>query len=394
MRKFYDMAASDTEQVAAPEPSPTSNIAAIMAKEGVKSSGTESDAAPVVLRNQSTEAKAVSPVEPAKEKAVANDDKPVSQEEADVPQQQTAEELLADWKDAIKDREPEEVLEALGFDKSALDILKEFSELDPKVLGFIKTWKDSGDVKGYLDEVAKDYSKMPAEDVMRHQLRLEYPKASEAQLDILYKKEVVDKYNLNSYDEEEQNEGRLLLEAKAEKFRDVLVQAQQEKLLPNAPDRSAEQGAEEQKLAEFSQTIVREFNEDPYTKEVLTKNAITIGEGNDKFVFPVDSKAVTELVLNGDTTGELMFEKVKRNGEETFVPKSKHQLLVATVNKYGEKFITELAKHYKSLGSKAAIEPIDNARPMESRNASASDEAPKTLAEAMAKFGKLNSGGW
>ena len=89
-----------------------------------------------------------------------------------------------------------------------------------------------------------------------------------------------------------------------------------------------------------------------------------------------------------------MFEKVTRNGQETFVPKSQHQLLVATVNKYGEKFITELAKHYKSLGSKAAIEPLENARPTEMRNTSSAAPEPTTLAGAMAKYGRFNSGGW
>ena len=136
------------------------------------------------------------------------------------------------------------------------------------------------------------------------------------------------------------------------------------------------------------------MNFSPYTKEVLSKNAITIGEGADKFSFPIDSKAVTDLVLNGDTTGELMFEKVNKDGQEVFLPKTQHQLLVATVNKYGEKFITELAKHYKSLGSKAAIEPIDNARPTGQKQTSTAGEEPKTVAGAMAKYGRLNSGGW
>jgi len=236
---------------------------------------------------------------------------------------------------------------------------------------------------------------MPAEDVMRHQLRAEYPKASEAQLDILYKKEIVEKYGLNSYDEDEVNEGRLLLEAKAEKYRDDLVRQQQDRLIPQAPDKTEAMLQEEQRLATISQNIVKDFNENPYTKEVLSKNAITIGEGADKFSFPIDAKEITDLVLNGDKTGELMFEiKKGANGEESYVPKTQHQLLVATVNKYGEKFITELAKHYKSLGGRAAIDPIDNAKPRETRTPSSSNEEPKTIAGAMAKYGRVSSGGY
>ena len=294
----------------------------------------------------------------------------------------------------IKNQQPDEVLRALGFDEKAVSFIKDLKEVDPRMVGFLNTWKENGNVNEYLNELSKDYSTMPPEDVMRHQLRLEYPKASEAQLDILYKKEIVEKYNLNSYDEDEANEGRLLLEAKAEKYRDELAKMHQEKLIPTAPDRSEAERAEEQRIAEFSKFVVNEFNENPYTKEVIKNNAIVIGEGNDKFVFPIDSKAIVDLVLNGDTSGELMFDKVNKNGQETYVPKAQHQLLIATVNKYGDKFFTELAKHYKSLGSKAAIDPIENAKPVGSRVPSSSDEDPKTVAGAMAKFGRFNSGGW
>ena len=139
--------------------------------------------------------------------------------------------------------------------------------------------------------------------------------------------------------------------------------------------------------------IVSDFNNNPYTKEVLSKNAITIGKGDDKFSFQIDAAEVANIALYGDTN--LMFDKqVDSNGQEIYTPKSEHQLLVATVNKYGERFITELAKHYKSLGSKAAIEPLENAKPSENRNSSTASAEPTTVSGAMAKYGRLNSGGW
>ena len=70
---------------------------------------------------------------------------------------------------------------------------------------------------------------------MRHQLRREFPKASPQQLDALYKREVIKAYSLDSVDEEELEEGRALLEAKADKFRDQFTQDQQSKLLPAPP---------------------------------------------------------------------------------------------------------------------------------------------------------------
>ena len=405
-KKFYDMEASDvmssgeTDAPAAESaPSEAMSIAAIMAKEGVKSSsdGTESNLVRINRDGswESESGKAESPVAPTKDEAksepVSESSKPAEIEvEVPEPQKEEVSNTKESWQSTIKGQQPEDVLKALGFDDKTVSFIKELKDVDPKMVNFLNTWKEKGNVTEYLNEVAKDYSQMPAEDVMRHQLREEYPKASEAQLDVLYKKEIVEKYNLNSYDEDEAAEGKLLLDAKADKYRDNLVQSQKERLLPE-PKENESNKFEEQRRMEVAQGIVKEFNDNPYTKEVIAKNSITIGEGADKFSFPIDSKAVTDLVINGDANGELMFDKkTNANGEEVYIPKAQHQLLVATVNKYGEKFITELAKHYKSLGGKAAIEPIDNARPVETRNTSNASPEPTSIVGAMAKYGKLN----
>lgn len=401
IKKFYDIEA--TESGASNETTsaaPTESIAAIMAREGVKSGLSEEVAMPPRLNNGTFKASSVkeeSPVEPTKEESKSEKEERVSaREEAEVPEPQKEEEskTQSSWQETIKSQRPDEVLKALGFDEKAISFINELKDVDPKMVSFLNSWKSGVDVKEYFNELSKDFATMPSEDVMRHQLRLDYPKATEAQLEVLYKKEVADKYNLNSYDEDEQNEGKLLLDAKADKYRDDLVRMQEEKLLPKAPDNSEEIRAEQERLNEISQNLIKEFNENPYTKEVLSKNAITIGDGNDKFTFQIDAKEVADLVINGDKTGDLMFEKVTKNGQESFVPRTQHQLLVATVNKYGEKFITELAKHYKSLGGKAAIDPIENARPKESRLGSNATAEPTSLAGAMAKYGRLNSGGW
>lgn len=380
------------------------SIAELMARHGTKSIGSDENIPePISVSKQNSKEAEVeddSPVAPTKEetKAEADHDKAKGEQQAEIPEQiEKDSDKVQDWQTTIKNQQPDEVLKALGFDSKVAEFLKELKDVDPKVVGLLNHYKNGGDLKEYLNEVSKDFSSMAAEDVMRHQLRLDYPKATDAQLEALYKKEIVEKYNLNSYDEDEQNEGKLLLEAKADKYREDLAKMQADKIIPAFDNSKAEQErlAQEKANEEYSKMIVNSFNENPYTKEVLSKNAITIGEGDDKFSFPVDAKEVADIALYGDKTGELMFEKTKdSNGQEIYTPKSQHQLLVATVNKYGEKFITELAKHYKSLGSKAAIAPIDNARPVENRNASSASPEPTTLAGAMAKYGKINSGGW
>ena len=411
-KKFYDMEASDVasgspEQTTTEAPSSSSSgqssIAEMMAKHGTKSNSNEADIMPVSINKKTSDEevdKEDSPVVPTKEEAKSETkSEKESNQEPPVPEPQIEEEQkVQDWQDSIKNQQPEDVLKALGFDSKTAEFIKGLQEIDPKMISFLDHWKSGGNLKEYLDEASKDFSSMPPEDVMRHQLRLDYPKANEAQLEVLYKKEIAEKYNLNSYDEDEVNEGKLLLEAKADKYRDELVKAQESKLLPSAPSKEVATEADQAKAKEaeeWGKRIVGEFNNNPYTKEVLSKNAITIGEGDDKFSFPVDATEVADIALYGDKTGNLMFDIQKdANGQDVYTPKAEHQLLVATVNKYGSKFITELAKHYKSLGSKAAIDPIDNARPVESRNTSSASAEPTTVSGAMAKYGRLNSGGW
>ena len=78
---------------------------------------------------------------------------------------------LADWKNIVKNQQPDEIFKELGFDSSVANFMKELKEVDPKMVGFFEYWKNGGNLKEYFEESSKDFSTMPAEDVMRHQDR-------------------------------------------------------------------------------------------------------------------------------------------------------------------------------------------------------------------------------
>lgn len=402
IKKFYDMDAPDSSgnSQATPEPQPVNSIAEAMARYGVKSDS-EGNTRSIQLNSGSSESdrqEPASPVAPTKESSSSAhseyDNPSSSQSEPAYEQKDSKAYNDYDLNTVLSKESPEAILKALGFDEKAASFVSELKELDPKLIGLVETWKQGGDLKSYLDEASKDFSAMSSEDVMRHQLRLEYPKATEAQLDVLFKKEIVEKYNLNSYDEDEQNEGKLLLDAKADKYREQLAEMQRNKLIPESSSYSEQQQAQQKAIMEYTNSVIQNFTDNQYTRDVMSNNAITIGEGADKFVFPVDAKELTNLIIHGDEEGDLMFEKKQgEDGKMQLVPKAEHQFLVAAINKYGNKFFTELAKHYKSLGSKAAIDPIDNARPVEARMTSSSSPEPTSIVGAMAKYGRLNSGG-
>lgn len=396
IRKFYDTAAPIVAG-AADRPS----IAALMAKEGVKSDN--GAAMPLVNKTEVKEEpiKDVTPTPAATANEVKSSEpakpelpKPSEEQKQVEPQKEITPAKVPTWQETIKSQQPDEVLKALGLDDKVVGLSKKIAE-NPKMAAFFQHWEDNkGDVTKYLQELTTDYKTMPPEEVMRHQLRVENPKATPKQLDILYKNEVIKAYKLDSEDDEEREEGRQLMELKAEKHRDTFMAAQDNYLLPKpqeqkapTPDTQAE--AAKQELEDYKVSV----NDDPYTKDIFSTNKFPIGDGEDKFLFPVEPQSVTAQLFDKEKWAKSMFKvQVQPDGTERYVPDIKKQMLLGLVAEYGEKVFTEHAKHFKSLGGKKVIEPMDNAKKPDGSSPSPSEVVPKTPAEAMAKKGQLISG--
>jgi len=410
LKKLYNAEAVETP-AAAPEVTPepikeTPSIASLMAKQGVMNSNEGMVATPISIDRRTEETqttKVEAPVEPTTAETKVEETKvetpsPVEKVEAKQEPQKEAVNAKSEvnWQDALKGQQPEAVLKQLGFNERQAEFIAGLKDVDEKVLNLLDSYK-KGEYMDYLKLSSIDFEKMPAEELMRHHLRKEYPKASEEQLDALYEKEVIEKYNLDSEDETTRNKGLLLIEAIADKYRDGFVEEKNKFLLPPYQEKAAENVQETPEQLEAKRQVeqlVSSFKDDNYTKQVLKSGMISIGEGEEAFNFSVNGEELVDLVLNGDITGELTYEKVPgESGAESYRAKAKHALLVASINKYGDKILTELAKHYKSLGAKATLDPIDNASSVKPAHSAESEKAPTTVAEHMAKSGRLNSGG-
>jgi hypothetical protein len=243
VRKFYNV---DAPETATGSPS----VAQLMAQHGVKNEMESMVAAPIEPLEQKEEPQKpaeVTPVETTTEPQTvetANLETPSPASEppkVEEPQKVELPKAEPSWQEVLKNQQPDTVLKELGFDAESVGFLKEYKELDPKMKAFLNLWKSGGDIQGYLQEMTTDYSKLSAEEVMRHQLRQEYPKASKQQLDVLFEEEVIERYKLDDsrFSESEVERGKLLLEAKADKYRDALLSSQSEKLLPKPPEPKA-----------------------------------------------------------------------------------------------------------------------------------------------------------
>ena len=390
IRKFFDP--SVTEPAAAP------SVAALMAKHGVNNTSDSPVATPVSISEPKVEPTTVeektvatttepSKVEPASpETPLKAEPTPEPVKAVETPTQEPKKPVTL--QEVLRQHQPEAIFKELGYDDQLVNFVNGLKEVDPKMVAFLNTWKSGGDIQAYIKEMSTDYSKMPAEEVMRHQLRNEYPNASEKQIEILYKKEVAERYNLTSDDPDELEEGRLLLEAKADKFRQDFATKQQDFLLPKAPEPKpsgpSQEEIQRQKDFEAYQSVVSNHD---LTKNIIASKQFSLGDGEEKFNFHVNPNELTDLLFDSEKWASTLY------GEDG-TPKVEHQLLVAAVAKYGMQFLNEYANHYKSLGRKAVIDPIDNLKPAAPVTPQFQDSVPTSPAAAMAKSGTYNQGGY
>lgn len=399
IKKFYEAAISENAgggaEAVAEQNIPQPSMAELMAKHGSKSD--ETGVAPVDIKEKEEvkpEAETAVKVEEAKkeepkpEPIIEAKEDPKVEEKAPVVQETPKVQTL---QEVLKNEQPETIFKELGFNEQTATFLSELKEADPKILGIVQAWKE-GKLGDYVKELSTDYQKMSPEELMRHQLRQEYPKASEKQLNILYKSEVVEKYKLDPdvYSEEEVEEGRELLAVKADKYRDSFSENQQKYLLPDkpapkevVPDNTAE--LQRQQIEAY----VKEVKDNQYTKDIVSNKSIKIGDGEEAFNLKVEPDDIVDFWVNPNKIAGAMEGFVKgEDGKPIQIDKTKHQLAVAAFAIDPKGFFKNYASHMKSLGAKAVIDPLDNASKPDGATTAKSDSAPKSVAEAMAKSGR------
>lgn len=403
IRKFFDPA-TEGEQGGSGAQEQGGSIASLMAKYGTQTSTGEPLSTPIVINQEPK----VTP-EPAQEPApaetatqpppaeTANDETPTQQPAVEPTPEPTPQAVAAEVKppslqEVLKQHQPDAVLKELGYDDKVVGLAKKLAE-NPKMTALFNHWESNGDVGAYLKALQTDYSKMPAEEVMRHQLKQDYPKASEAAINALYKEEIVERYKLDpdKYSEEEIENGRLLLDAKADRYRDSLIENQQTFLLPKPPEpKAVEPDNRNQAVQQEVEVYKSKVAGDPYTRDIIANKGISFGEGEDKFFYPLaDPGEIIDTVYDSDKWTHALFDVSGQDDKKILTPNVKNQVLIGLVAKHGEAFLTAYAKHYKSIGGKAAIVPIDNASQPNQNAASQSTPGYTTPAAAMAREGRL-----
>jgi len=391
-RKFYN---TDAPSEAVP------SIASIAAKSGVLRQPGEEGAIPSINTTEKKEEPITAPAPPA----TATDAKPAEEAKPatpspkqdpipEPPQAAAPEVKVPSWQEVLKQQQPSAILKELGLDERLVDL----KELEPKMVGFLSHWKSKGDPKQYLEALTTDFTKMQPEEVMRYQLRMQNPELNDKQLDTLYKIKVTQRYKLDSqlFSEEDVEEGRVELMADVKSVRNALIAEQEKFLLPTAPEpKAAEPDSRAQQQKQDFEEYQSLITNSDYTKNIVSSKKIILGEGEDQVSIPVNGEALLQNLLDSNTWTQKLFKKEELpNGNVRYVPDIQKQMLISAILEDDKAFFSEYAKHFKLLGSKSAIEPIENAKPPVAGTPAKAETSEGNPAAQMAKRGRLVSGGY
>ncbi len=294
--------------------------------------------------------------------------------------------------EVLKNHQPDAVLKELGFDEGQIAFAKEYAALPKEMQGFLQHWKSKGDVKEYLQQLTTDYATMQPEDVMRHQLKREYPEMSESELEDLYQIKVVNRYKLDPdvYTDREVEMGRIELKADVKSIRGQLSEEQKKFLIPSPPEVESGPDPQEQQRQLVDSVVSGIKQSKTYLDIVQGGGRLKVGSGDDAFNFPVEPDALIDVLYNPNSFADAMLAVQKgADGKEVIAPKDiEHQMLVGAVIKYGKKFLDEYAAHQKALGALSAVGPIDNVVPPSNNSPVPVEPESNSLAGKMAKMGR------
>lgn len=249
------------------------------------------------------------------------------------------------WQDIVKTVDKKELAKAAGISDFALELNEYINS--------------GGDASDYIAAKGIDWNKVPDADLIIDELRKEYPDANNQQLQRLFNK----KYNQTELaDDEDREDGELLMKADARKVRQSRIEYQQKFKMPEQVKQQESLDLEKIKLeAEQAQMAEFEKVKSFYDNHEATKNlinskrvAVKLGEKG-SFNFNIDKPEVLmQMLLDGKT-----WQAVTSNKQgEPDVEKLQEIALHAANPNYN----MDLVNYGIALGKKMMVEEGQNAK--------------------------------
>lgn len=279
-----------------------------------------------------------------------------------VEQNAQPENKVTDWRTALKQADPKEVLKELGYD----DFTLEFAEFR----------KNGGDPYAYLEAKSLDWNKVPDDKLVMDSLKAKYPNMDEQELRDYFNY----KYKQGEFDSEEDKRfGSLSLKAEASEIRQQRIAEQQKFKVPviEQAKPTAEQLAQEQKIKEENEKLIQYVNNHESTKALLNSKrvAIKLPDGIKPFNYNVDPKVVLDALYNPEAANK--YGRLKTGEPDVQLA---YELALFKMNP--EQFKRDLINIGKGIGHRKEVEEAQNIK--KPTSLTTIDNTNQTLKDAFA----------
>jgi len=256
-------------------------------------------------------------------------------------------------------------------------------EMDDFIKGLVEYYNETGDVSAYIEAKNVDFSSMSDLDVVRHNMRRQYSDMSEKNFERLFRREVVDKYQLDAsrYDDEEVELGEELLKTEASKLREDLIENQKRF---KAPEREAQPQVDstaqaQEVLAQWESTVKSAAE----TQSILNDGRVIIEYGGEPFAYEIDNpQSVVDMTVDNNK----FFQLFQNEGGQVDYSKW-YKVMNYALDP--DTFERSLILHGKNLGGKEVVSEIKNpSRPTKSMVSSGGDSKEDFLKAALRAMGK------
>lgn len=254
-----------------------------------------------------------------------------------------AEVTATDWKKAIKDSNPDkyEVLKEMGYTDWTIDMIKYADKTG--------SWDD------YINAKSADYSKMTPEQLIKLDMKRQYPGMNERALNFKYNKDLEQKYYLNREDYPEDSDeavyGQEQLRIDGEQKRKQFIEEQQQFKAPE-PQPDLDATNREADLQRQRASLGESIMNNAFTKSLQANKYLTFGEGEESFNYPVeDVQSLVDTALNAIVNSG--YTDISKLDVEVFY---KQLLLGKDMKAYEKAF----ADHIRNVSKKKLQDELQN----------------------------------
>jgi hypothetical protein len=290
--------------------------------------------------------------------------------------------VIPDWKEFVKNPEyRKEVHSLLEIDEDALKLSKELAQ-DEFVKKLVTYRKENGNVTPFIEAATKDYDKFSHLELLRDDLKKQYPNLSPEKFAILAKNKIDKRFILGEEaDPEEVELASIDLEVEGERVRQLRKTEQQQFLDSVKPSERTDalpkeilekMEADRKEQADFQASV----ESSPITARLFAEKKVVFGEKENSFNYTVDPATIKEQTLNQNKFYANFWDGENFNQQ-------KWNKVVAYANNMAaieEAFVN----HGRSLGTKQVVEnELENVK--EKTDQSAKPPTKKSLAKTFSE---------